>query len=268
MRSGVILVFMVSFIESVVLGVVQGLTEWLPVSSSGHLALVKGFFGLELSVLFYVLLHLGTLVVVAAFFRRDIVEILRAFARRDFGSEWGRLGAFVVVGSVPTAIIGYVFKGLFESFFDNLLVVGVALFATGFLLFVSERKVGDRTLGYLDSVFVGIAQGIAIIPGVSRSGATISTGLLRGVKREMAFRFSFLLSIPAVLGAMVAELGDWSLLVSEVDVVPMAAGIVASMIVVYLSLRVLQKLIISQKFHWFAFYCWAAGILVIISQML
>ncbi len=258
---------MVSFIETVILGVLQGLTEWLPVSSSGHLALAKEFFGWQPPVIFYVLLHLGTLVVVAAFFRKDIVKVLAALARRDFSSEWGRLGVCVVVGSVPTAIIGYVFEGLFESFFENLLVVGVALLATGFLLFFSERREGDKALSYLDSLLIGIAQGIAIIPGVSRSGATISTGLLRRMKREIVFRFSFLLSIPAVLGATVAESGDLGLLVGELDVAAVAVGVVASMIVGYLSLKILQRIIIEQRFHWFAFYCWAVGTLVVVSQM-
>jgi undecaprenyl-diphosphatase len=260
--------FMVSLAESMFLGIIQGLTEWLPVSSSGHLALTNGLFGWQLPVLFYVLLHLGTLLVVAVFFRKDIVEVLKAFARRDFESEWGRLGILVTVGSIPTAVIGYLFKQLFESFFDNLLVIGLALLATGFLLFVSERRVGDRALSYPDSLLVGIAQGIAIIPGVSRSGATISTGLLRKAKRDMAFRFSFLLSIPAVLGATAVELGDSELLFSNVDIVAVALGVVASMIVGYLTLKVLQRVIISQKLHLFAFYCWAIGMLVIISQML
>ncbi len=258
---------MVSFIEAVILGVVQGLTEWLPVSSSGHLALVKELLGWQPPVIFYVLLHLGTLVVVAAFFRKDIMKVLVALARRDFGSEWGCLGICVVVGSIPTAIIGYAFKGLFESFFDNLLVVGVALLATGFLLFFSERREGDKALSHLDSLLIGIAQGISITPGISRSGATISAGLLRRVGRETAFRFSFLLSIPAVLGATVAESGDLGLLVGELDVAAVAIGIIASMIVGYLSLKVLQKIIIRRRFHWFAFYCWVIGTLVVISQI-
>ena len=157
---------MLSLVESIVLGVIQGLTEWLPVSSSGHLALAKEFFDWKPPVIFYVFLHLGTLVVVVTCFRKDILRVLEALVKRDFESEWGRLGVFVVVGSIPTAIIGYVFKELFESFFDNLLVVGVALLATGFMLFVSERRRGDKALSYWDSLLVGTAQGIAIIPGV------------------------------------------------------------------------------------------------------
>lgn len=259
---------MASIIETVILGIIQGLTEWLPVSSSGHLAVAKENLGWKPPIIFYVLLHVGTLLVIVAFFRKDIMQVLKALARRDFKSEEGKLGVFVVVGSIPTAVIGYVFQDLFESFFDNLLIVGAALLATGFLLFVSERREGDRALNYLDSLLVGIAQGVAIIPGVSRSGATISTGLLRGLDREAAFRFSFLLSIPAVLGATLAKFGDWSLLTSGVDVIAVALGVIASIVVGYLSLKVLLKVIVKQKFHCFAFYCWAAGALVLISQIL
>lgn len=259
---------MASIIETVILGIIQGLTEWLPVSSSGHLAIARELLGWKPPIIFYVLLHVGTLFVIMTFFQKDIVKILKALARWDFKSEEGKLSVFVVVGSIPTAVIGYFFQDLFESFFDNLLVVGMALLATGFLLFVSERREGDRTINYLDSLLVGIAQGVAIIPGVSRSGATISTGLLRGVDREAIFRFSFLLSIPAVLGATLAELRDWSLLTSGVDVIAVAWGVIASIVVGYLSLKVLLKAIVKQKFHWFAFYCWTAGALVLISQIL
>lgn len=259
---------MASFIEAVIFGVIQGLTEWLPMSSSGHLAIAKEFFGWRPPVIFFVLLHVGTLVVIVAFFRRDIVEVLKALVRRNLRSEEGKLGVCVIVGSVPTAVIGYIFQDLFESFFDNLLVVGAALLATGFLLFFSEQREGDKALGFLDSLLVGIAQGTAIIPGISRSGATISIGLLRRVDKETAFRFSFLLSIPAVLGATIAKSGDLNLLIGHGDVIAVVVGVVTSMVVGYLSLKVLRKVVMKKRFHWFALYCWAAGALVIISQML
>jgi len=253
---------MVSVVETVIFGIIQGLTEWLPVSSSGHLAIVKEFLNWRPPVIFYVLLHVGTLTVIVVFFRKDIAEILKALVRRDFESEEGKFGLFVIVGSVPTAVIGYVFQDLFASFFDNLFAVGTALLATGVLLFVSEIRKGNKTLGYLDSFLVGIAQ------GVSRSGATISIGLLRSVNKEMAFKFSFLFSIPAILGAAVAELNDLNLLIDSVDVGAVIVGVSASIFVGYLSLKALQKMIVNQKFHLFAFYCWAAGTLVVLSQIL
>ncbi len=259
---------MVSFVETVILGILQGLTEWFPVSSSGHLALAKEFFGWQPPVLFYLLLHLGTIAVVVAYFRKDILIVLRALLRRELDSPPGRLGIFIFVGSVPTALVGYAFKDIFESFFNNLLVVGLALLATGVLLSISARQEDDKALGYLDSLLIGFAQGIAIIPGVSRSGATISTGLLRGADRMAVFRFSFLLSIPAVLGATVLESEDLNLLISGVDAAAVVLGVLASMVVGYLSLKALQRIVLTHKFHWFAVYCWALGTLVIVSQVL
>lgn len=259
---------MVSVLETAILGIIQGLTEWLPVSSSGHLAVAREFLGWQPPIIFFVLLHVATLLVVVAFFRKDIVSVLKAIVRKDFRSEEGKLAIFVILGTVPTAVIGYAFQNLFKSFFDNLVVVGGALLATGILLFVSDRRESSNPLRLLDAFLVGIAQGVAIIPGISRSGATISTGLARRMKRETAFRFSFLLSIPAVLSATIAELDDLSLLTSSVDVVAVIAGMVVSVVVGYLSLTVLQKIVVQQRFHWFAFYCWAAGSLIIISQML
>ena len=259
---------MVSVIETVILGIIQGLTEWLPVSSSGHLSVAKELLGLRPPVVFYVLLHLGTLVIVVVYFRRDVLEILEALARRDLKSDDGRLGLFIVLGSIPTAVIGYAFRDFFKSFFDNLVVVGMGLIATGFLLFLSERRKGERALNWLDSLLIGIAQGIAIIPGVSRSGATISTGLLHRISRETAFKFSFLLSIPAVLGATVEESGDLGLLIGEEALIALVLGVAVSMIVGYMSLRLLQKLVLKQRFHWFAFYCWAAGAIIIIWMIL
>ncbi|MGB9134116.1 MAG: undecaprenyl-diphosphate phosphatase [Candidatus Bathyarchaeia archaeon] len=258
---------MLSFVESMILGIIQGLTEWLPISSSGHLAAIQKLFGWYPPVLFHVLLHMGTLFVIAAFFRSDIAGVLQAFARRDLKSEEGRLGVFIVVGSVPTAAIGFVFKDLFESFFDNLLVVGSGLLVTGVLLVISQRKESKKALSYLDALLVGTAQGIAIIPGVSRSGATISTGLLRGVDRETVFKFSFLLSIPAVLGATLVESGDFSLLASGVDVAAIVVGVTLSMVVGYFSLKVMRKIIVKQKLHWFAPYCWMVGALLVGSQI-
>lgn len=258
---------MASVIETVLLGLVQGLTEWLPVSSSGHLAIAAEFLDWHPPVVFYVLLHVGTLIVIVAYFRQSVATILRRFAAGDFRSDGGKLGLLVIVGSVPTAVIGYVFQSIFKSFFENLLVVGAALLATGFVLLVSETRGDGRPLNYVDSILVGIAQGIAIIPGVSRSGATISTGLLRRVQKDVAFRFSFLLSIPAVIGATLAEAGDLRLLVGAESVVTLATGVAVSMIVGYLSLEALQRVIMKQKFHWFAVYCWTVGAFVLLSQI-
>ncbi|MDH5390010.1 MAG: undecaprenyl-diphosphate phosphatase [Candidatus Bathyarchaeota archaeon] len=243
------------------LAVVQGITEWLPISSFGHLVIVEEYLGLEPPLIFNVMLHVGTLFVVLVVFRRDIMKIIKALVRLDFKTDEGKLALFIAVGSVPTALIGFFFHDIFESFSHNLLAVGVALLITGFVLFVSERRKTDRELSYLDSLLIGTAQGIAITPGISRSGVTIATGLLRRVKKEIAFKYSFLLSVPAVIGA--TAMGSRDLVVGNVDVVALFLGAITSMMVGYISLKFLQKIVMKEKFHLFAYYCWIVGLITV-----
>jgi undecaprenyl-diphosphatase len=219
----------------------------------------------ELPLIFNVMLHVGTLCAVVLMFWRDIVEILRALIRLDFKTEEGKLALYIAVGSVPTAFIGLLFRNVFESFFYNLFAVGIALLITGSFLYVSERRKNGEELGLLDSLLIGIAQGISIIPGISRSGATITTGLLRKVEKEKAFRYSFLLSIPAIIGATVTE--SMHVNMDNIDLVVMFLGVVTSMIVGYVSLKLLLKVVLKEKFHLFAYYCWTVGVIVILSQV-
>ena len=253
---------MVTLIEIFILAVIQGLTEWLPVSSSGHLVITQKFLGLNLPLIFDVILHVGTLIVVLIVFRKDIIDIIKAVVKRDFENEEGRLALFIVVGSVPLAIIGFIVHDVIESLFSNLLAVGVALIITGWVLFFSERRVGNRKMGYLDVLLIGLAQGITIIPGVSRSGVTVATGLLRKIDKATAFRYSFLLSVPAVLGATVMESRD--MILGNIDMAPLFLGATISMIVGYISLKLLQKIVMNEKFHLFAYYCWTVGIAIIL----
>lgn len=217
-------------------------------------------------IFFDFMLHIGTLCVVLVAFRNDIAKILKAVIRRDFQTDEGKLALFIIVGSIPTAIIGFIFNFLlhekFESLYLNLLTVGVALPINGFFLYVSQLRRDNEKLSYMDSLLVGIAQGVAIIPGISRSGVTISTGLLRKVKKETAFKYSFLLSVPAVMGATIAE--SRNLVISNVDMVTMFLGVITSMIVGYIFLKVLQKIVMKEKFHLFAYYCWITGLVIII----
>lgn len=217
---------------------------------------------------FFVLLHLATLSVLVVFFRKVVAEVLKAVMRGDFNSEEGKLGIFIATGSVPTAIIGYVFRGIFKSFFSNLLVVGIALLATGFLLYTSKIRGDNGPIGYVNALLIGLAQAFAIIPGVSRSGATISTGLLRKIDKKKVFEFSFLLSIPAILGATIVESADLPLLITNgEDTFALVVGVAASMTVGYISLKALRRVVMEEKFHWFAPYCWIAGIIIIFSQI-
>jgi undecaprenyl-diphosphatase len=263
---------MVTLIEVFILAVVQGLTEWLPISSSGHLVITQKALGLNLPLIYSVMLHLGTLIVVLTVFRKDIADIIKAVVKRDFETEEGKLALFIVVGSVPTAIIGFIFHDFFESLFSNLPAVGAALLITGAVLFLSEKRLGNKKMNTTDSLLIGLAQAIAIIPGISRSGATISTALLRKIDKKTAFKYSFLLSVPAVLGAAVMEskvfMKSRELAVGNVDIVPLILGAIISMIVGYASLKLLQKIVMNEKIHLFAYYCWLAGATLIFFTIL
>jgi undecaprenyl-diphosphatase len=260
-----------NLLEVIILAIVQGITEWLPISSSGHLVLVQQYLGITASVFFDVILHLGTLLAVLVSFRKDIQEILRAVFQSGFKTEQGKLGLYIIVGSIPTAIIGFLFQATFETFFSNLLVVGFAFIGTGVLLYLSKlQKNRNSDLNYARALLIGTAQGVALIPGISRSGSTISTGLLLKMKKEKAFQFSFLLFIPAVIGAALAEgVNEWnSSSVTYIDLTTVFLGIFITSLVSYFFLKLLLKVIVKEKFHWFAYYCWALGFLIIIGQII
>jgi len=259
-----------NLIEVFILAIVQGITEWLPISSSGHLVIVQQLFGLNVPVFFDVTLHVGTLVVALVFFRRDLTKIIKAVVQLNFETEEGKLAALIVTGSIPTAVIGFLFKDLFESFFSNPLAVGGAFMVTGCILYASKlAQDRSKSVNYSDALLVGTAQGIALVPGVSRSGITISTGLLRRVKKEKAFQYSFLLYIPAVIGAAIGTgVTEWkSLAAADVDVFSIVFGLVITTIVGYIFLKLLFKVVIKEKFHMFAYYCWALGLIIILTQI-
>jgi len=260
-----------NLIEVLILATVQGITEWLPISSSGHLVLVQQYFGLNVPVLFDVILHIGTLIVVLVTFREDITKILRAVAQLNFKTEEGKLALYIIIGSIPTAIIGFLFEDTFQSFFSNLLAVGLAFLFTGALLYLSKLpKNKNRFINYLDALLIGTAQGVALIPGVSRSGATISTGLLRRIKKEKAFQYSFLLFIPAVIGATLGtSVKEWNnLATADIDAVSILLGLIVTMIVGYVFMKLLFKIVVKERFHLFAYYCWTLGLLIILAQVL
>ncbi len=217
-------------------------------------------------MIFDVMLHVGTLLVILIAFWKDIAEMLKAVAQLDFASEEGKLAVFIVVGNIPTALIGLVFRDIFKSFFYNPLAVGIALLGTGCILCASKYGENSKEMSYLVAFLIGIAQGVAIIPGVSRSGVTIATGLLSKLRKETVFKFSFLLSIPAVIGAMIAESSNMFL--AEIDGLTMVLGVIVSMIVGYVALKLLQRLLLKERFHLFAFYCWLLGTAIVAITMM
>jgi undecaprenyl-diphosphatase len=229
---------------------------------------VQQLLGIQQPIIFDVMLHVGTLIVVVVVFWRNIEKILHAVVKLDFKSDYGRLSLLIILGSIPTAVIGYVFHDLFAASFSSLLAVGVALFVTGIILFASEKKSKKnvKNVTTTDSVLIGIAQAIAIIPGISRSGLTISTALLRGVKKEMATKFSFLLLVPAVIGALIVESKDLTL--STVDWFASGIGMIVAAVVGYFALKLLLRIVLEKKLHLFAYYCWMIGFFLIVINFI
>jgi len=250
-------------IQAIILGFIQGVTEWLPISSTGHLRITEQLLGLTLPLLFDVTLHVGTLAVILLFFRKDIKTILAALVKGDFKSENGKLIPLIIVGTVPTALIGIVFSNTIETYFsDGFLPIAGAFLTCGVVLYLSKTGQEQKeNITYLAALVIGTAQGIALIPGISRSGLTIATALMLGVRSENAFKFSFLLSVPAVIGALGLTLYEQHEVLTLVGVgwTEILVGIAVSIVVSYFALKLLWKALAGKKFYLFAFYCWLIG---------
>jgi len=252
---------MTSILQALVLGIVQGLTEWLPVSSSGHLVIFQNLFGLsQQNVIFDLFLHLGSLLVVLYVFREKIKQVVLSFFVNKY-KKYRTMAYLVILGTIPTALIGYFFQDFFEAMFSSLVPVGVALLITGVLLYFCERFERKKELNPISALVVGLVQGIAIMPGISRSGSTIAAAQFMGVKKEEALNFSFLLFIPAILGASVLQLSKTD--VSNIELAPVIIGTLAAVVVGYFALTLLVKLVKQGKLKMFSYYCWAVGILAV-----
>lgn len=269
-----------SFFEALVLGIVQGLTEFLPVSSSGHLVVVPDLLGWDNpSSAFDLVLHIGTLAAVVFFFRSELARIGMAFLRprREDVAE-RRLGLMVAIGTVPAVVTGMLLESTFESFFSSptevagfLLITGVLLIASGFMMEAAElagrrRKSLDR-LRPRDSFVIGLLQAVAIAPGISRSGSTISAGLFLGFDRESSARFSFLLSIPIIAGAAIFQLRH-GIDATGAGMGPLLVGLAASALSGFAAIKFLMGYIRRHGIKVFAYYCWAIGVLVIVWHLL
>lgn len=274
-----------TILEAIILGLVQGLAEFLPISSSGHLALLQHFFGIEGEsvVLFAVLLHLGTLISVFIVYAKDIWELCKELVEvakdlisgKGFGfnkNETRRLGYMIIVATVPTAVIGIVFNDLFKSFYTNLMPIGIGLILTGSVLIISERigkgNLQIKEMKFRHAIFVGICQGIAIAPGVSRSGSTLFGSLMSGIKRETAVKFAFLISIPSILGSVVLEApgafdggldGHW--------ILPILIGMIVAAVSGLVAIKTMIAFVARQKLIYFSVYTWVLGIGVIVYSL-
>ncbi|MFH1074540.1 MAG: undecaprenyl-diphosphate phosphatase, partial [Candidatus Firestonebacteria bacterium] len=249
-----------SLLESIILGIVQGLTEFLPVSSSGHLVVMQSFFKnfSQPGILFDVTLHLGTVLAVVIYFRKRIIEIFKNL----------KLVMLILISTAVTGAIGVAFKDVFEKMFTDVKLVGAAFIGTALILLFAERfKRGDKTekeMSWLQALFVGLIQGIAIIPGISRSGSTISAGLFAKLDRKFAAEFSFLLSVPAVLGAAVLEAKHLTKAdMVNIDIAVYLTGLFAAAITGFFCTKLLVTIIQKQKLYIFSIYLLIIGTIVL-----
>lgn len=249
------------------MGIVQGLTEFLPISSSGHLALARHLLdiGNAEDVGFEVAVHIGTLLAVVIFFWQRIKTILSTALTS--GGEGRRWIGYIFVGTIPAGVIGIVFKDQIEVLFNNLVLVGYAWIFTALFLFFSERfgksKVSVYDMGYLRAFMIGVAQAVAIIPGVSRSGSTIAASMVAGVEKKTAVDYVFILSLPAVGGAALLTIVDWIEGTAGFGIEHITGGIAAG-ISGYWAIAVFLKVVAGGKLYWFAVYCLILGIAAIV----
>ena len=273
--------------ESIILGLVQGLAEFLPISSSGHLAALQYIFGIDGSnvLTFTVMLHFGTLVAIFVVYWKDIVDLVKElFATiKDVCTGQGvqvnkndtrKLGFMIITASVPTAIIGLLLNDFFESLYAKMAVIGVCLIITGCGLFFAERYGGGKRtikdMNFRNAFFIGLCQSVAIMPGISRSGATMIGGLACKFDRAFAVRYAFLISIPSVLGAFLLEVPEAVRSVSDgtgISLGVMLAGIAVAAISGYAAIKVMIKAVTNKKLMYFSVYTWIAGAALIIYSI-
>ena len=270
-------------IQGIIIGIVQGLTEFLPVSSSAHLVFIQKILGVQSSLAFDTFLHLGTLIAVMWFFRYDIYkmilswlssirDILRGRFREGFYSDpYKRLAWYVILATIPVALVGVLFEDSVDALFSGALYVpAFFLFVTGTILYLSQRmtsgEINYNTITKKEALFMGLGQACAILPGLSRSGTTIAAGLTIGLNKEFAAKFSFILSIPAILGAFLLQAKDIG---SSMDAnfLPVFLGFIASIIAGYMAIKWMLDLIQNKSLDIFAYYCWVIGILVFMGSI-
>lgn len=266
------------YIEAIVLGLVQGLSEFLPISSSGHLALLQNLFEInEDKVIFFaVLLHIGTLVSIFVVYHKDIYALIKElfllfkdiFTGKGFRIEERpirKLGIMIIVSSIPTAIMGLLFSDYIDKIFGSLTVIAVCWIITGFILLFSEKLKNNKkeieVMKYRNAIFIGICQGLAIMPGISRSGSTIVGSLVTGLKREFAVEFAFLISIPAILGSAILEFPKAIKAGIEPSTIgPMIVGFLVAAISGYFAITTMIKIVSKHKMRYFSYYVWIIGL--------
>ena len=270
-------------LQGIIIGIVQGLTEFLPVSSSAHLVFIQNLLGVESSLAFDTFLHLGTLIAVMWFFRWDIYKMIKSFwysiqdilhgrFREGFYEDpYKRLAWYVILATIPVGIVGVLFEDSVDALFSGALYVpAFFLFVTGTILYLSQRmtsgNINFNTITKKEALFMGLGQACAILPGLSRSGTTIAAGLTIGLDKEFAAKFSFILSIPAILGAFVLQVKDIGSAM-DTNFLPIILGFVASIIAGYMAIKWMLDLIQNKSLDIFAYYCWLMGLIVFMGSI-
>ncbi len=270
-------------IQGIIIGIVQGLTEFLPVSSSAHLVFIQNILGVESSLAFDTFLHLGTLIAVLWFFRWDIIKMLKSwwlsigdilqgrFRQGFYDDPYKRLAWYVILATIPVGIVGVLFEDSVDALFSGALYVpAFFLFVTGTILYLSQRmnsgNINLHNISKKEALFMGLGQACAILPGLSRSGTTIAAGLTVGLDKEFAAKFSFILSIPAIFGAFVLQLKDIGSAM-DANFLPVFLGFIAAIIAGYMAIKWMLDLIQNKSLDIFAYYCWVVGIIVFMGSI-
>lgn len=261
-----------SFWEAIILGIIQGLTEFLPVSSSGHLELIKAFFGEQLlpkeSLTFTVVLHFATALSTIVVFKNEILQILKGLLQFKWNEEF-QFSVKIIISMIPAVVIGVIFEEQLEAFFNGqILLVGCMLIITALLLLLADKaKNTNKKVSFPNAVIIGISQAIAMLPGISRSGATISTSVLLGIDRTKAARFSFLMVVPLIFGKIGKDVVSGSISLNNEHITSLTIGFVAAFISGIFACKWMIALVQKSNLSYFAAYCFMVGLATIIITL-
>lgn len=259
------------FLEAIILGIIQGLTEFLPVSSSGHIELAKAMFGTQEndSMTMTVVLHFATALSTCFVFRKDLIEIFKGLLKFKNNTEF-QFSFKIILSMIPAAVVGVLYDDIIETFFaGKILLVGIFLILTGLILFVADKaKTTAKNVSFTQSIIIGISQAIAILPGISRSGATISTSVLLGIDREKAARFSFLMVIPLIFGKIAKDVLSDKFNLESSELMFLAVGFIFAFFTGLVACKLMIKIVKNSKLFYFSFYCFIVGVIAIIYTLL
>ena len=263
---------MESIIHAIILGIIQGLTEFLPVSSSGHLELAKSIIGtsklFEKGLLMTIVLHSATALSTIIIFRKEVLEILLGLVKFQNNQQF-RFSLKIIISMIPAGFVGFFFEKQINNLFnEDIFLVGCMLIITGVLLFLSDKKhTLNKDVSFKNALIIGVSQAIAIIPGISRSGATISTSVLLGINKEKAAKFSFLMVVPLILGKMVSDIISGEISSNTVDLTSLFFGFISAFITGIIACKWMINLVKKSKLKYFSYYCFLIGLTAILIKL-